>query len=210
LLGPGVLLLVLVWGCGALVRAYAGDVDLAAVRDLAALRDGTLTSVARALSWLGSGYVVFALAGLSAFVLLLVRHRLEALLILIGTFGAAAIENLDKLLVGRPRPPVRHLELVTSPSFPSGHATQSAAFYGSALLALLILSPGSGRSRALSRAAAAAAAALLVGGVCVSRVYLGVHYPTDVASGLLLGAVWAALVGRELLRDRRQDASATR
>jgi undecaprenyl-diphosphatase len=192
------------------VRAYAGGADLAAVRDLAALRDGTLTSVARALSLLGSGYVVYALAALSAFVLLLVRRRLEALLILISTFGAAAIENLDKVLVGRPRPPVRHLELVTSPSFPSGHATQSAAFYGSALLTLLIPFAGSGRSQARVRAGAAAAVALLVGGVCFSRVYLGVHYPTDVAAGLLLGTLWAVLVRRELVRDRRQGPSARR
>jgi undecaprenyl-diphosphatase len=88
---------------------------------------------------------------------------------------------------------------VTSSSFPSGHATQSAAFYGSGLLALMILLRGPGRLRELARAVAAAALALLVCGVGFSRVYLGVHYPTDVACGLLLGALWAGLVRRELV-----------
>jgi undecaprenyl-diphosphatase len=198
LLGEGVLLLLVVWGCGALVRAHAGSVDLTAVRDLAALRDGTLTTAARALSLLGSGYVVFPLAMLSGLLLFIGHRRREALLILTSTFGAVAIENIDKLLVGRPRPPVRHLELVTSPSFPSGHATQSAAFYGSGLLALVILLRGPGSLRRFGRSAAAAALAVLVCGVCFSRVYLGVHYPTDVACGLLLGALWAGLVRREL------------
>jgi undecaprenyl-diphosphatase len=184
------------WGCGALVRSYAGAVDLSAVRDLAALRNSALTAVARALSVVGSGYVVLPLAFVSAAVLVLVRRRGAAVLIAVSTYGAVVIENLDKLLVSRPRPPVRHLELVTSSSFPSGHATQSAAYYGSAMLVMLSLLARRGRTPRLARAAVFGLVTLLVCAICFSRVYLGVHYPTDVAAGLLLSGLWIALVRR--------------
>jgi undecaprenyl-diphosphatase len=115
----------------------------------------------------------------------------DAVVVAVITLGATGMANLDKVLVGRPRPPVHHLEAVASASFPSGHATQASAFYLSALLILLAGRP----PRALAIAAALATAAL-VAGVALSRVYLGVHYPSDVAGGLLLGATWSVLVRR--------------
>ncbi len=100
--------------------------------------------------------------------------------------GADGLQNVVKALVDRARPSVTHLEHVTSSSFPSGHATQSTAFVFALLT--LVWTARSG----LGRVAATLAAAVLVCAVGVSRVYLGVHYPTDVAAGIILGGAWAA------------------
>ena len=77
------------------------------------------------------------------------------------------------------------------PAFPSGHATTAAAFYLALLIAFVALRP---RRRTVLLAAGTVACVLVIG-VAISRVYLGVHYPSDVVAGLLLGSVWSLLVG---------------
>ncbi len=120
----------------------------------------------------------------------------NALAIALSTAGGVLIANVDKLLVGRPRPTVHHLELVRSSSFPSGHATQATAFYLALLIALRLRKPP-----LVVAVTAAVAAGVLILGIALSRVYLGVHYPSDVAAGVLLGAAWTLVVAALLCRD---------
>jgi undecaprenyl-diphosphatase len=202
LLLAALVLLAVFWGCGLIARAYAGPLDLSAVRDVAAWRTRGATEAAHTMSLIGSAKVIFPLTAVLAALLSLRRRFASASLIVVSLLGAAVIENLDKLLVDRPRPPIRHLEEVSSPSFPSGHATQSAAFYGSVLLLILVALPARGRRVRLARAAAVALTCTLVCAIALSRVYLGVHYPTDVAAGLALGGAWTGLV-HGLARERR-------
>jgi undecaprenyl-diphosphatase len=203
-------LLAVLWGCGLIVRAYAGSLDLSGVRDLATVRTPALTDIAHALSTIGSSYVVLPLAGICAAALLLSRHLPHASLIAGSALGAVVIENLDKLLVDRPRPEVRHLETVSSSSFPSGHATQAAAVYGSAMLLAVMLLPSQGRGARILRGAAVALGVLLVCAIGFSRIYLGVHYPTDVAAGLVLGGVWTGLVWRVVRRHTAVSTAGSR
>lgn len=187
LLGALVAELLVVWGLGALCIPLVGSADLDAVRDLASGRTTTATVVGHVLSWLGSGYVVYPVA-LAACLGLYQRGRLaQAVAVGVCTAGAVALYSIDKLLVGRNRPPVPHLDLVTGYSFPSGHATQSTALCVALLMIALLSGP---RQRQI---AAVAAGCLLVAGVAFSRVYLGVHYPSDVVAGVLLGGTWSAL-----------------
>ena len=93
-----------------------------------------------------------------------------------------------KHLVGRPRPPLQiRLVSVSSPSFPSGHATATAA-----AVSMLALCLGALSSSRRVRAAGFVASALAAAAMDWSRVYLGVHYLSDVVAGTLLG-VWLTL-----------------
>lgn len=193
LLVGAVALMLVGWGLGQIAVSVAQPADLDAVRDLAAGRTGSLITVAHALSWLGNGFVVFPLAAILCVALYRRRQHRAALVLAVSTIGAVLIYNLDKLLVGRARPPVHHLEHVISESFPSGHSTQAAAVYG-ALLTIFLAS----RPRWSQATLAVLATAILVTGIALSRVYLGVHYPTDITAGALLGASWSWAVSRLL------------
>lgn len=136
---------------------------------------------------LGSPVAVDVATVLAAIWLLRVRRWRLAAVVLVARLGELATESLAKLVVDRPRPHL--LPLLTSASgtsFPSGHAAGSAATYG-AILLVVTMCMGR-RSRWLQALVLAFLCA-----VAVSRVLLGVHYPTDVLGGLALGVAWVAL-----------------
>lgn len=171
------------------VKAWAPGFDLQTLETIARHRDGTLTSIAHVVTNAGS----FALlAPLSiALLLLRLRKRLpDAIALVVIAAGCAALPSLVKLIVHRPRPMFEHLIELSSSSFPSEHTTQAAGIY----LAIAIL-----LSKDLYRGWGAfiiGIAVVVALAVAWSRVYLGVHYPTDVAAGLLLGWSWAPVVFR--------------
>lgn len=97
-------------------------------------------------------------------------------------FGAAIATKIMKELFGRERPQFNQLIEKTTESFPSGHATGTTVFYGLIAVIAIIFIQRLGR-----RWLVAGVALLIIAFVLVSRVYLGVHYPTDVIGGLLFG-----------------------
>jgi len=178
------------------VVAVAGTFDERAVLELAADRSPGLTTLAHGASVLGRSAIIVPLVLVSALVVATRRERvLRAWAPVVSVAGALVLYNVDKLLVARPRPVGHRLEMISSASFPSGHATQVTAFYVSLLLACWPLI-----SRRVVRVTLAAVAMLLVAAIAASRVYLGVHYPSDVAAGAVLGGVWAATVWALLVR----------
>lgn len=184
-------LILLGWAAGALWTANAPAGELEFVREIAAQRTSAATTAARLLTWAGSAWVLVPLALCACVVFLRAGLRREAVLVALSLGGAIIISDVVKPLVDRPRPPVVHLQAVTGGSFPSGHTIQASAFWFSLVLAL--------RSAGVCRLAlglSAVAAFLLVLAVALSRVYLGVHYPSDVIAGLFLGTGWVALVYR--------------
>jgi undecaprenyl-diphosphatase len=156
---------------------------------IAGHRDRTLTSIA---GWVSDAGSFALLAPLSIAFLLLRRWKRPAddVALVVIAAGSALLPIVVKLIVARPRPTVEQLSTLKSLSFPSEHTTQAAAIY---LTIAILLSKGlDGPWRQLL-----VALAVLIGlAVAWSRVYLGVHYPTDVAAGLLLGWGWALLVFR--------------
>jgi undecaprenyl-diphosphatase len=169
------------------IRAWAPGFDLQAMRAIASHRDATLTTIAGIVSNAGS----FALlAPLSIAFLLLRRWKRPAddIALLVIAAGSAVLPIVTKLIVARPRPTIEHLSHLTSLSFPSEHTTQAAAVY---LTIAIMLSKGLNRGW---RELVIVVAVLIALAVAWSRVYLGVHYPTDVTAGLFLGWGWALLV----------------
>jgi undecaprenyl-diphosphatase len=146
-----------------------------------------LTALMKAVTALGNPRVMSAQLALAAFTLaLLGRARSAAFLLLAVLAGLVVCESV-KYAVHRPRPDVvwREIPLPRSASFPSAHAFISMTFYpGLALVGARRRSP---RVRALL-AGAGVVLALLIG---VTRIYLGVHYPTDVLGGWTLGLACA-------------------
>jgi membrane-associated phospholipid phosphatase len=155
-------------------------------------RMGWLTATMRQITRLGSEAFLSAVVIVAGLVL---RRRTGSwlpLLILVATaIGAVAIERVVKFVIARPRPPATWMVVSESGwSFPSGHATRSAAVYcGTACLIK--------RLRAFSRSiqmflwGLAVVLSFLVG---ISRVYLGVHWPTDVVGGWILASGWLCIV----------------
>lgn len=134
------------------------------------------------------GFAVLALLTLLAVgYLAMLRKWPEAVMLLVATIGGTAISEGLKLTFARARPDlVAHVVETTSMSFPSGHAMLSAATY----LTLGALLAHAQEKRRL-RGYIIGAAILVTFLIGVSRIYLGVHWPTDVLAGWCLGAAWA-------------------
>jgi undecaprenyl-diphosphatase len=113
-------------------------------------------------------------------------RRADALLVVAGSAGALALGPVLKALVERPRPALSdHVVFVNSWSYPSGHSLNSMAVLG--LLTVLAVRARPGAPR---RTLWAVLGAFLVAVVGFSRVYLGVHWPSDVLAGWLIGVLW--------------------
>lgn len=142
----------------------------------------------RDFTGLGSNGVLAALVLAGSGFLALARRRAGALFLLASFWGALVLETVVKHWYGRPRPElVPHAARVFTASFPSGHASVSAA---ACLASALLLAQA--RPEPRFRAFAVSVAVCLVALIGASRVYLGVHWPTDVIGGWTLGAAWAA------------------
>ena len=153
-------------------------------------RTAWLTAAARALTWLGSGFVLWPVVIIAGLGLWRWRRRwLPAILPALALAGAAAWSLLIKALVGRPRPPaIDWLSHVDGWSYPSQHATQALATWG--MLALMVAAGRPLRTRVLL-VTGAALIALVVG---LTRLYLAAHWLTDVLGGWALAGVWDSLL----------------
>jgi membrane-associated phospholipid phosphatase len=150
-------------------------------------RNGVLTEVMVNASRLGSTPVLLVVALVVAAWLVWRGRRGDSLLVVVGSAGALAIWPILKVIIERPRPDVRdHLVFVDSWSFPSGHSLNSMAVIG--LLTVLAM-----REWPARRVLLAALGAFLVLVIGFSRVYLGVHWPSDVLAGWVIAVAWLTL-----------------
>lgn len=148
-----------------------------------------LDTVMRDITALGGltvlGFVTLAVSGLLWF---LSRPR-SAGILLLAIIGGQIFSHLSKAIFDRPRPDlVPHGTLVTSASFPSGHSMMAAVVW--LTLAAMVTRGQPGRAVRVYITALAIAVTLAVG---FSRVWLGVHWPTDVLAGWAAGAAWALI-----------------
>lgn len=167
---------------GADTEAFDADV----LRWLATHRTPGLSQLFGAITHLGSWEFVSASTVVLFVAGLFTGHKRAAATLVASVLGILPLVVLLKPLYARPRPGmVSHLAVVDSASFPSGHALAATVFFGT--LSLLIAGRFSGHA---TRAAIVGAAVALASLVAFSRMYLGVHYPTDVFGGALVGGAW--------------------
>jgi undecaprenyl-diphosphatase len=152
-------------------------------------RTAALTEVARALSFIGSGSVAIPFAVLVVVALRKLDRRADARLYAWVTLSGWAINLLAKAAFRRARPQIiPHLGGGGWYSFPSGHAMLAPLVFGFGAFLLV-----RGMKNVALKSSVLLLATALVAAIAMSRVYLGVHYPTDVAAALLAGIGWAAL-----------------
>jgi membrane-associated phospholipid phosphatase len=209
-LAGGLLLLALsVWAFAAIADEMA-DGETAYDQTLAdwlhARASEPLTELFEAVTTLGNGLVLAGVAGIAAYLLLRRGNRREGLLVVLAFVGAEILSYSLKLGFRRDRPFFTDpLATENTFSFPSGHSTVSLAVYGA--LAVVLARHVRGRAKV----ACLGAAVVLVSLIGFSRLYLGVHFLTDVLAGFAAGIAWlaACVVTLDLhqrLRARRQTS----
>jgi undecaprenyl-diphosphatase len=194
-----ILLLLLAASWLGMLIGGSGSVDRAIYQAVYAGHRPALRAVAHILTLLGEPTLLIGASVLVALWLwYLGRGRAGAVLLAVILIGRAVTE-LQKYWVARARPDLEaHLVVVKTSSFPSGHAAGSMMFY----LALALMLTAHSRLR-FAAAAAAVLVSLLVG---ISRVMLGVHWPSDVIGGWSFGLLWVLLTLRPAERLLRSES----
>jgi undecaprenyl-diphosphatase len=174
-----------------LIEGDVSAMDSAILIAVAKKRTPWLTTTAVDVTALGSITLVVLFSVFTLVVLLVLRDRLGALQLLTASVGAGILTLVTKNVIERIRPAeAQQLIVVSGFSYPSGHSVSTSALY----LTIAIIA-GRYVQHSGARAAIFLAVSVVLIMIGASRVYLGVHYATDVVSGIALGAAWALLLG---------------
>lgn len=187
-------LVIAIAGTGAFVK-IASEVregetqsfDESVIHWMGAHHSPTLDAIAVEVTALGTGTVVLMIVVVAGLFLTLTQHKYSAILLIAATGGGLVLNGVLKLGFNRPRPSIfiPTVETVSS-SFPSGHAMSSAIVYGTvAYLAARL------HRRRWARWLVMTFAFFVIALISLSRMYLGVHYPSDVVAGVIIGLAWA-------------------
>ena len=162
--------------------------DVAILEWLHGHQSKALTAVMVEMTYLGTGTVVIVVVGVAALFLWHTEHKHSARLLLAATIGNILLNGALKLVYHRPRPSVFTWQTsAVSSSFPSGHAMSATVVYGTVAYLLMRL-----QKHHWAKMLTLAGAILLILLICLTRLYLGVHYPSDVLGGIIVGLAWAS------------------
>jgi undecaprenyl-diphosphatase len=173
------------------VTGESGPVDNLVLQFIHANVPPSLHSFFEAATITGSGYVLFPLSTSIVIAFLFAKRRFEALLLAVSVICSAMVVYALKALVGRARPALWETEWYWGSSFPSGHTLVVAAFALATAIAVTRIWPE-------RRNCAMFIAAVWVFAVAISRLVLGVHWPTDVLAAACIGAFLPLAIGAML------------
>ena len=157
---------------------------------VATLRTPPLDQVMYAVTFLGNAQTLVVITAVAALVALIAGRPRDAVLVVLAVLAGTLFFELVSLVVQRPRPPLEDARIVQGGfSFPSGHSTLAATLYGTVAY-LVIRNLRHDRWKIV----VGISAGVLVLAIGVSRIYLGVHYPSDVLAGWAAGTLWVVLV----------------
>ena len=161
--------------------------DESVIRWLGAHHTKLLDAVMVEITALGTGTVVLMIVAVAGLFLVLTQHKYSAILLFASTFGGLVLNGVLKLGFNRPRPSIFVPSVNTvSSSFPSGHAMNATIVYLTvAYLAARL------HERKWARWVVMTGAFVVIVLIAFSRLYLGVHYPSDVLAGFVIGLAWA-------------------
>ena len=174
---------------GGSARGLRDGFDVPMLEFFVESRTPWLSTFMKAATLLGGTPITMSLLAAGAIASYLVTKRARWPIFFVGVMlGANQVVLIVKPIVGRARPTLEPIYETMSKAFPSGHATAAAACFGALGLLLVALLP---KPWSIVAGIAAGLVILIVG---VTRVYLGVHWPTDVIGGWALGLAWVAAV----------------
>lgn len=177
--------------------------DHTVIRYVQGMEAPWLTQIMKTFTWLGEGWrVVTITLVVMAFLYFKLNHRRELLFLVWICGGSALLNTLLKAIFHRARPTIHRIIEETGYSFPSGHSMAAFSLYGALAYLLWKHAP-----TVLSRILLLIVSAFFILSIGVSRIYLGVHYPSDVLGGYLASGVWltaAIWYGGRFLRTNPQ------
>jgi undecaprenyl-diphosphatase len=189
-------------------EGYTQQFDTAVLRWIGEHHSPLLTKIMTEVTPLGTGIVVLTVVGITTAFLWRTEHKHSARMLLAATAGNILLNNGLKLLFDRERPDVFEWGThAASSSFPSGHAMSATVVYGTVAYLLARL-----QKHGWARALTLLFAVVMIALICLTRLYLGVHYPSDVLGGIIVGLAWsgfcmATLEASLALARRRAPAS---
>ncbi|WP_052143799.1 phosphatase PAP2 family protein [Wocania ichthyoenteri] len=149
-------------------------------------RSPILTDYFTIVTQLGGLYGYIVVVFISAFISLVVFRKWKYMVQITFVLALSALSNLVlKRFINRARPEIEHLVTVETLSYPSGHAMAAMAFYG-----FLIYLFYKFKMHKLIKYSVIFLLTILIFSIGISRIYLGVHFPSDVAGGFIAGAIW--------------------
>ncbi|WP_158232521.1 phosphatase PAP2 family protein [Sporosarcina sp. P13] len=164
-----------------------------------------LTAIMKAFTTIGSTAVVVLLAVFALAILLRLQYRAQAILLVSVLAGTGILNQVLKFIFKRERPDFYRLIEITGYSFPSGHTMMAFSLY--TILAYIVWR---NLRFTWSRVVVVILATVMIVMIALSRIYLGVHYPSDIVGGMLASMVWliASIAMYQQFQHQRQSKTA--
>lgn len=180
--------------------------DDAIIQPVQGVETPWLTEVMKVFTFIGSTNIVLAISIITIGILLYFRQGAQTILFTVAIGGTALLNLSLKLFFQRDRPDFNRLIEISGYSFPSGHTMMATSLY--VILAIILWR----NTQRLWRVVVVVGMLFMIFMICISRIYLGVHYPSDIVGGVTASSFWIIIVTTIytiILNKQKQQAHST-